>query len=366
VSRTIAIENYFAERFNDIEVLAANDTVINACTELGETYNASGENTSDPNYIVAMAKYAPFLDKYARIYGFFDLFVISKNGSVIYTVGKEADYGTNLVTGPYKDTALAEVFGVAVGRDIINVGDFEYYEPAGEPAIFMASPLKRGGEVIGAVALQLSSDQINAILTERTGLGESGEAYLVGSDLLMRSDSRFEKKSTILERTVNTKPTKDMAADETRSLTGKGIYSDYRGTNVIGYYSYVHIGPDITFLPREEHAANAQLSYYIISEMSASEALGPARTATIVGVIVGFAVMIIGIIVALVFSLVLTRPVRSLNGVMTRIVMGDYDARSEVKSGDELQTLGDSLNAMLGRLVALIQTEGERDRFPNL
>jgi twitching motility protein PilJ len=41
--------------------------------------------------------------------------------------------------------------------------------------------------------------------------------------------------------------------------------------------------------------------------------------------------------------------------------MGDYEARSEVKSGDELQTLGDSLNAMLGRLTVLIQTEAERD-----
>ena len=53
-----------------------------------------------------------------------------------------------------------------------------------------------GGRAIAVLVLRLSPDQINRVMTsgqqwERDGLGKTGEAYLVGPDFLMRSDSRF-------------------------------------------------------------------------------------------------------------------------------------------------------------------------------
>lgn len=46
----------------------------------------------------------------------------------------------------------------------------------------------------GILVFQMPVDEINRRLKVSEGLGESGEVYLVGSDNLMRSQSRFSEK----------------------------------------------------------------------------------------------------------------------------------------------------------------------------
>lgn len=46
-------------------------------------------------------------------YAFYDLFLISIDGNIWWTVEEESDLGTNLITGPYKDTSLAKVYRLA-------------------------------------------------------------------------------------------------------------------------------------------------------------------------------------------------------------------------------------------------------------
>ena len=67
-----------------------------------------------------------------------------------------------------------------------------------------ASPVAAIAARLGVLALQLPSDTIAEIMHFTAGMGDSGETYLVGPDLLMRSDSRFTEDSTILETTVDT------------------------------------------------------------------------------------------------------------------------------------------------------------------
>ena len=50
------------------------------------------------------------LQELAKNLGFYDVFVITDNGQVIYTAAKEADLGTNLRSGPYTDSGLARLF----------------------------------------------------------------------------------------------------------------------------------------------------------------------------------------------------------------------------------------------------------------
>ena len=52
---------------------------------------------------------------------------------------------------------------------------------------------------MGAVAIQIPINQINQIMQERTGLGKTGETYLVGPDKLMRSDSFLDPKNHTVE-----------------------------------------------------------------------------------------------------------------------------------------------------------------------
>ena len=144
-------------------------------------------------------KIHPWIDKLARSFKLYDVFFIDTKGTVFYTDFKEKDFGTNLISGPYRNTGLAKVFKEALNlpEGKIAFSDFSPYEPSyNQPAAFIASPVYKGGRVIGVVAFQLPIDRIDRIVNfnykfEAVGLGKTGEVYLVGDDHYLKNNIRF-------------------------------------------------------------------------------------------------------------------------------------------------------------------------------
>ena len=127
-------------------------------------------------------------------YGYQDLLLISpEDGYVFYSVARKPDYHTGLLAGPYRDSNLGRLVAQVLRTKGFGMTDFERYAPSqGAPAAFMAQPLLDArGQVTAILAAQISLDEINAIMQEHSGLGQTGETYLVGPDHLWRSDSRF-------------------------------------------------------------------------------------------------------------------------------------------------------------------------------
>ena len=126
-------------------------------------------------------------------YGYYDIFLIDPDGYIFYTAARESDYQTNIIDGKYSDSSLGQLVREVLESKKYGVADFAPYAPSnGDPAAFIAEPVVHDGKVDMVVALQLPLDGINAIMTHREGMGESGETYLVGEDLLMRSDSYLD------------------------------------------------------------------------------------------------------------------------------------------------------------------------------
>lgn len=175
--------------------------------------------------------------------GYYDFFLIGANGDVMYTVEKEADFGSNLETGEWKDSALAQVYAQAKQTQAsryIAVSDMRPYGPSNDaPAVFMATALHdEKQEFIGVLAFQLPTDRILDIMAYSNGMGESGETYLVGQDFLMRSDSRFTTESTVLKQLVET-PT---VARALQGEHGIEVVDDYRGIKVLSAYLPLEVG----------------------------------------------------------------------------------------------------------------------------
>ncbi len=126
-------------------------------------------------------------------YGFYDIFLVDANsGDIVYTVFKEIDFATNLVTGAFRDTQLAQAFNAArsAKNDAIYLSDFAPYTPSYDgPAAFMSTPIFDQGQLQAVLVVQLPLDKITQVMSNRAGLGDSGESYLLGSDRLLRSDS---------------------------------------------------------------------------------------------------------------------------------------------------------------------------------
>ncbi|MEM9542816.1 MAG: adenylate/guanylate cyclase domain-containing protein [Cyanobacteria bacterium P01_E01_bin.42] len=146
-------------------------------------------------------RHHPFFEDVIKKSGYEDLFLINhKTGDIVYSTHKEVDFGTNIDTGPYRRSSLAAV--VEKVRDnpekgAIQIADFKIYRPSfGRPAVFLAAPIYNGPHFIGIIAVELALEKLDRVISdegdwEGDGLGKTGEVYLVGPDLLMRSDSRF-------------------------------------------------------------------------------------------------------------------------------------------------------------------------------
>ncbi len=257
------IEGYFRERFGDLSVLSTNATIVNAMTSFEDALEAEGGKTGGPKWREAERRYGRWLTQYQKEYGYYDLFLIANDGDVAYTVAKESDLGENLVRGHLSTSPLGKLFAKARSSEAIQ--DFEPYAPSNnEPAAFIGRPIRRGGRTIGVVALQLSIDQINKIMTERAGMGKTGESYLVGADKLMRSDSYLDPVNHTVKASF-ANPDKGSvdteAADE--ALAGKTdheIIIDYNGNPVLSAFTPLNI---------------KGLKWALLSEIDVAEAFSP-------------------------------------------------------------------------------------------
>lgn len=183
-----------------------------------------------------------FFAKYQQMYGYYDLFLINPDGYCFYTVAKEADYQTNFKNGPYATSGLGKLFSNVIESKKFGIADFAPYAPSNdEPASFIAQPVVNDGTVEIVVALQLSSDAINSIMMERTGLGKTGESYLIGPDKLMRSDSFLDPVNHTIKASfadkekgkVDTKASQEALAGR----SGAEVILDYNNNPVLSVYA---------------------------------------------------------------------------------------------------------------------------------
>ncbi|MFN4098847.1 MAG: methyl-accepting chemotaxis protein [Pararhodobacter sp.] len=146
-----------------------------------------------------------FVEHRAR-FGYHDLFLISTDGAVLYSVAKQEDFGTRLDTGPFSGTGLAQVWQQAMEIPAgMNAGtDISLYPVAGGlPVAFVARRMidteAPGAPVIGVVALQLSPDAAQQALERAGDLSALDEIYLIAADGRARSAPRLEPVFDVLD-----------------------------------------------------------------------------------------------------------------------------------------------------------------------
>ena len=251
------LQSYFAQKKADLDVLATTQAVNLLFNELDNVTEelelpADAPFPIDNTEVVrATAALEKFFQNYKETYGYYDVFLIdAASGRVIYTAAKESDYGQNLKSGQLKDSGLAQVFHKAVQSNKTSFVDMQNYAPSNnEPAMFLAKTVPMYGEYPVVVALQINDDSITEIMRYRKGYGASQEDYLVGQDLLMRSDSYLHPKTHSLRASfanpqtgsVNTLATKEVFAGKSDTK----IIDDYLGNKVLSSYSLVEICDDL-------------------------------------------------------------------------------------------------------------------------
>jgi class 3 adenylate cyclase len=143
----------------------------------------------------------PLLRDSAFLLGFSDVLIIEpQSNTIVYSAAKKTDFGTSLELGPVSGTAVSSIVD-SILRDpvagTVTYADFSRYDPdLASPMAFAGSPIFEGDRLVGVLVAKISPDEISRIATQGADwsamqLAETGEIFVVGTDGLMRSDSRL-------------------------------------------------------------------------------------------------------------------------------------------------------------------------------
>lgn len=150
----------------------------------------------------------PFFSDFQQRYGLYDVFLVdAASRTVVYSVFKETDFGMSLKGEALVDSGLAHAVDLALanpkGGPVFV--DMAAYTPSyGAPAAFIATPVNVGMEPVGVVVTQVPSEKIEALTMVKAGMGETGQALLVGADGLLRAQPRLQTEPAVLKRAVDT------------------------------------------------------------------------------------------------------------------------------------------------------------------
>ncbi|WP_029898796.1 methyl-accepting chemotaxis protein [Desulfohalovibrio reitneri] len=338
-----ALEEIIEMWEKEISVLRSDQSAAEAMRAFsryaGEAGAESGRrmDVRSAEYRQLQREYNQDLRKYVDVLGYYDIFLINEKGRVLFTSVLESDVGADLANGPLSGSGLATAWREATRKDMAFV-DFSPYAPSnGEPAAFIAAPL-RGGD--GVVALQASLGRINELMRLREGMGETGETYLVGPDKLMRSNSYLDpEKHSVRASFANPRTGKVDTVASRKALngeTGSEIITDYNGNLVLSAYEPVDV---------------YGTQWALLAEIDKAEAFAPVRSMIWTGV--GTAAVLIAAVVVVTLLFLrrqLLRPFDRLRAYAERVAGGDLDAACEGRFSREITQVRASIERMVENL----------------
>lgn len=268
-------------------------------------------------HLMAMA----VADKYGKIVSSTNEKLIGKDISRqdVFVQGKSRNYG-EMYTGKSYCSPCFNTCCISVSAPIVS---------------------RQGAEPVGVIVNAYSLEILDDVTTNRVGLGETGEVYLVSKDKIMFTESRFINNAP-LEQVVDTEPVRKIFRDGDEMV---GIYPNYRGVPVVGASEYI-----------------SEYGWVLLTETGKAEAFAPLKILGIVALILGVVSAAAAAGVGIVFAASMSKPIGDLMDAAGRLAGGDLACRLTVTRRDDIGNLARSFNTMADSLAKEI---GESKRANN-
>ncbi|MAC39368.1 MAG: methyl-accepting chemotaxis protein [Oceanicaulis sp.] len=370
-ARSDQISDYLESINHDIATVATNPNTLAALDAFDTSWRELGQGattrlqrayiTNNPHpvgerdnldaaqdgsaYSETHATYHPWFRSFLRARGYYDVFLLNTDGDLVYSVFKEADFATNLMRGPHRETDLGHVFreAAALQASEIAFADFAPYAPSNDaPASFIATPVfDANGNRAGVLVFQMPISRLNAVAGSLTGLGDTGEAYIIGGDGLMRTDTRFAGGSTILEQRAGDSIETAMAANQHSVIEAV----DHLGNRVFAAVA-----------PFEFHGVR----WATVVTMTRAEALAASRSLT-------FTLLVAAIVLTLLIgaagvwiAMKAAKPIQTLTDVTRTVAAGDLQIDVPHRNRqDEIGALAETIEQFKQSLVDKARLERE-------
>ncbi|KIN63488.1 putative methyl-accepting chemotaxis protein [Sulfitobacter noctilucicola] len=318
--------NQTAERPSTIQaVLALTDgfkSTQNALDTLTRTYitenpaplgekDALVKADTGSSYGFIHAVYHPVFNSLQDSMGYYDIFLFDTEGNLVYSVFKERDFATNMLTGEWKDSGLAEAFrrGLELPQHSAPAFvDFAPYAPSNDaPAAFISRPVFNGqGTLVGVLAYQMPVDWLNATAADLEGLGETSDGLVVGADGQLRTDS----VQTSQDDTLKILPGWDHLSQLDEAAGGHFDGIGHYQQQVMGFRAPVE---------------GLDLQWSAIVQQDKSVLMAGRTWAVLLSGVVSLIILASALFIALLFSKAVTRPIQNLTTTVKAVAGGHLD-----------------------------------------
>jgi len=256
----------------------------------------------------------------------YGVFVLDKNGTIIAS-SEEIDIGKDKSDDPY----------FTYGKEGTFIKDAYTSRNRKIDSIAFSAPVFDEEDVVflGVVVKGVSIEELNEITTERTGLGATGEIFLVNKDGYMITPSRF-LNNTFLKQNVDTFHSGSEPVD-VRYLGGyehEAIpYKSYRGAEVLRIH---------THLP--------EMGWTLVAEIGTEEAFAPVAGIVDMLLLILVGLLLLGTPLAITLSGTITGPIERLREGTEEIISGNLDYRVDTSRDDEIGQLSRAFDDMTANL----------------
>ena len=208
----------------------------------------------------------------------------------------------------------------------------------GQRSLAISAPILEhvNNTVIGVVVIRIRLNSLNDIMTHRTGLGETGETYLINRDSYMITPSRF-MDDTFLKQKVDTPKSQkcyELSGEEEETEKIEiDLYENYDGKMVMG-----------------THYRIDETGWCLLAEIGEKEIFAPVTALTHAILFILGVVSVMCTILAILISRKITKPILTLHEAASRIMKGNLEHKAGTEAKDEIGDLSRAFDSMTAEL----------------
>lgn len=334
------LDEYVRERLRHVEGISTGVAFITAAEELAQAYEPTGQ-LDEQKFRTATARFQPRAESWARIVDVPDFQLIDATGRIVY-----ASHASPFLHRALGDPALS-ASSLARGVDMVRRSQAPVIAPAEiavdgiRPPVSIVGPILKQGEIVGFAAVQIAPQMIDAITSDRTGLGETGETVgvtKIGNEVVVTTPTREMATAAFTLKGALGSSFPSRLQELALGRSGAGFGTDTDGAEVLGAWVTV---PTLGWgLAVTQHVEEA-------------DALARAQQRAMIAIacVTAIAAVFVGWLVAR----SITKPIEIAASVATKLAQGDLSEQVPVIGRGETRALLAAMREAEQSLVALLQ-----------
>jgi signal transduction histidine kinase len=303
------VESYFFRSLQNLEALQVEDKFLRIYHDL------ISRTASEPSQHDLVD-----IENLRRLYNFKNIHVFNTHHHQLFSTEAEM----------YPEGLLSKIDSAIVqDPQRMRIIDASSYSQEKHTLLFYYVPILEQDSLLGIVLVQENFQKIEGILLETTGMGNTGESYLVGEDYALRSSSRFFPEIPPGAIRVET----EAVRNSFQELPGRGILDDYRGISVLSVYRMIK---------------NEDLKWAIVTEIDEGEAMQPILELRNYFVVITLLSIVLTLAITYFLSNRIVQPILKLKKVIASLARGVIPKQNLPEtSSDEIGEIGRAIHQLV-------------------